>query len=57
MLLLQAAALRPDCHLTAATKAKLQKTSLKDAVRAATIDNFQGEESTIVILSLVRCNE
>jgi hypothetical protein len=26
------------------------------AVRLATVDNFQGEESTIVVLSLVRCN-
>lgn len=30
--------------------------SLSEAVRVATIDNFQGEESTIVILSLVRNN-
>ncbi len=26
-------------------------TVLKEAVRLATVDNFQGEESTIVILS------
>ena len=30
--------------------------AVKDAVRLATVDNFQGEESDIVILSLVRSN-
>ena len=34
----------------------LKTTVLKEAVRLATVDNFQGEESTIVILSLVRSN-
>jgi len=29
---------------------------MKEAVRVATIDNFQGEESTVIILSLVRNN-
>lgn len=33
-----------------------QKTSLAKAVRLATIDNFQGEEAEVVILSLVRSN-
>ena len=31
-------------------------TNLSNAVRVATIDNFQGEGSTIIILSLVRNN-
>jgi hypothetical protein len=32
------------------------RSTLKDRVRLATIDNFQGEESQVVILSLVRNN-
>ena len=33
------------------------KRTLVDAIRLSTIDNFQGEEATVVIISLVRCNE
>ncbi|KAF4555646.1 AAA domain-containing protein 5 [Elsinoe fawcettii] len=33
------------------------KTALDQAVRVATIDNFQGEEAAIVVISLVRSNE
>ncbi|CAI5506821.1 unnamed protein product, partial [Closterium sp. Naga37s-1] len=35
---------------------KATTANLKDAVRLATVDNFQGEESTVVIISLVRNN-
>lgn len=35
----------------------ISQVNLKDSVRVATVDNFQGEESTIVILSLVRNNK
>lgn len=35
----------------------IQSTSLLRAVRLATVDNFQGEEAKVVIISLVRCNE
>ena len=31
-------------------------TSLQEAARVATVDNFQGEESLIIILFLVRSN-
>eukprot|EP00898_Chlorokybus_atmophyticus_P005655 jgi/Chlat1/6090/Chrsp40S05670 len=34
----------------------LTRTSLKEQLRLATIDNFQGEESKIIIISLVRNN-
>ncbi|KAI2873818.1 hypothetical protein CBS11852_10733 [Aspergillus niger] len=34
----------------------LQKGSLLDAIRLATVDNFQGEEASVVIVSLVRSN-
>ncbi|GLA20294.1 hypothetical protein AnigIFM62618_008866 [Aspergillus niger] len=33
-----------------------QKGSLLDAIRLATVDNFQGEEASVVIISLVRSN-
>ena len=33
------------------------KRTLVEAVRLSTIDNFQGEEATVVIISLVRCND
>jgi hypothetical protein len=33
------------------------KRTLMEAVRLSTIDNFQGEEATVVIISLVRCND
>ncbi|KAF3910732.1 hypothetical protein ABW21_db0208985 [Orbilia brochopaga] len=35
----------------------VQKTALSSAVRIATIDNFQGEEADVVIISLVRSNK
>ena len=40
-----------------ASQPEVSKESLKDSVRVATVDNFQGEESTIIILSLVRNNK
>ncbi|PXF46515.1 Helicase required for RNAi-mediated heterochromatin assembly 1 [Gracilariopsis chorda] len=36
-------------------KAKL--TSLKECLRLSTVDNFQGEEAEIVLVSTVRCND
>lgn len=41
---------------SAASPSALYRASAKDRVRMATIDNFQGEESTIVVISLVRSN-
>ncbi|KAK6359113.1 hypothetical protein TWF696_000280 [Orbilia brochopaga] len=38
-------------------QAYMQKTSLSSVVRIATIDNFQGEEADVVIISLVRSNK
>ncbi|RAL12889.1 uncharacterized protein BO97DRAFT_389313 [Aspergillus homomorphus CBS 101889] len=35
----------------------VRKGSLLDALRLATVDNFQGEEATVVIVSLVRSNK
>lgn len=39
------------------SKVNVQKTSLNNAIRVATVDNFQGEEAKVVIVSLVRSNE
>lgn len=36
---------------------KTAKTTLLKAVRVASVDNFQGEEAKVVIISLVRSNE
>ncbi len=36
---------------------QLQKKQLSDLLRAATVDNFQGEEAKLVIVSLVRSNK
>lgn len=38
-------------------KKTVQKTTLLNALRVATVDNFQGEEAKVVIVSLVRCNK
>ncbi|KAJ9494853.1 hypothetical protein H2202_009755 [Exophiala xenobiotica] len=35
----------------------LQKTSLLKALKVSTIDNFQGEEAKVVVISLVRSND
>ncbi|KAL9598762.1 MAG: hypothetical protein Q9219_004259 [cf. Caloplaca sp. 3 TL-2023] len=35
----------------------VRKTTLLSALRLATVDNFQGEEAKIIIVSLVRCND
>lgn len=35
----------------------LEQTVLSKAVRIATIDNFQGEEALVAVISFVRCNE
>ncbi|KAF2128236.1 P-loop containing nucleoside triphosphate hydrolase protein [Dothidotthia symphoricarpi CBS 119687] len=38
-------------------KVRVQKTTLLNALRVATVDNFQGEEAKVIIVSLVRSNE
>jgi len=37
-------------------RAKVQKTTPLNSVRIATVDNFQGEEAKVVVVSLVRSN-
>lgn len=38
------------------SKTPLQKKQMSDMLRLATVDNFQGEEAKIIIISLVRSN-
>ena len=42
---------------TNATTGGVCKTTLLNALRIATVDNFQGEEAKVVIISLVRSND
>jgi hypothetical protein len=39
------------------TDFQVQKTTLLNALRIATVDNFQGEEAKVVVISLVRSND
>ena len=41
----------------AAAKQQSEKSDTKSAIRVATIDNYQGEEARIILVSLVRSNE
>lgn len=36
---------------------QVRKTTLLNALRVATVDNFQGEEAKVIVISLVRSNE
>ena len=42
---------------TRAITGKVSKTTLLNALRIATVDNFQGEEAKVVVISLVRSND
>jgi len=42
---------------TVAIKGNIRKTTLLNALRIASVDNFQGEEAKVVIISLVRSND
>ena len=39
------------------TKGNVRKTTLLNALRVASVDNFQGEEAKVIIISLVRSND
>lgn len=45
-----------DERSLAATQAPVQKKQLLQTIRLATVDNFQGEEAKVIIVSLVRSN-
>ncbi|KAI9889600.1 MAG: hypothetical protein M1814_005107 [Vezdaea aestivalis] len=40
-----------------ATQSKVHKTTLLNALRIASVDNFQGEEAKVIVISLVRSND
>ncbi|KAI4260738.1 MAG: hypothetical protein LQ352_000130 [Teloschistes flavicans] len=40
-----------------ATKGNIRKTTLLNALRIASVDNFQGEEAKVIVISLVRSND
>ncbi|KAL8993845.1 MAG: hypothetical protein Q9169_006042 [Polycauliona sp. 2 TL-2023] len=42
---------------TIATKGNVRKTTLLNALRIASVDNFQGEEAKVIVISLVRSND
>lgn len=46
-----------DADDTAPSKPSLHRKQLLQSLRLATVDNFQGEEAQVVIVSLVRSNE
>ncbi|KAL4882526.1 hypothetical protein BJY04DRAFT_217020, partial [Aspergillus karnatakaensis] len=48
---LEKAGLEPEDNITPAVR-----SNLLDALRVATVDNFQGEEAKIIVISLVRSN-
>ena len=49
--------LSPSSDSNQDTSPTLQKKAMSDPLRIATVDNFQGEEAKLVIISLVRSNE
>ncbi len=42
---------------TAVNEGNIRKTTLLDALRIASVDNFQGEEAKVIVISLVRSND
>ncbi|KAK6532447.1 hypothetical protein TWF281_006635 [Arthrobotrys megalospora] len=46
-----------ETNITKRKKPQIKKSKVLDRIRIATVDNFQGEEATIIIVSLVRSNE
>ncbi|KAI4140188.1 MAG: hypothetical protein L6R39_005902 [Caloplaca ligustica] len=54
---LEAKGLQDDPETSTDGQVQVQKTTLLSALRIATVDNFQGEEAKVVIVSLVRSND
>ncbi|TKA27365.1 hypothetical protein B0A50_04977 [Salinomyces thailandicus] len=46
-----------ELEIAGARRSSVAKGTLSQALRLATVDNFQGEEAEVVIISLVRSNE
>lgn len=54
---LETQGIHEDSETSADGRVQVQKTTLLKALRIATVDNFQGEEAKVVIVSLVRSND
>lgn len=54
---LEVKGLQDEADLSTGGRGRVQKTTLLNALRIATVDNFQGEEAKVIIVSLVRCND
>ncbi|CZT11782.1 related to helicases [Rhynchosporium graminicola] len=54
---LEAQGLQDDPETSADGQVQVQKTTLLNALRIATVDNFQGEEAKVIVVSLVRSND
>ena len=53
---LEAKGLQDDPETSTNGQVRVQKTTLLNALRIATVDNFQGEEALVIVVSLVRSN-
>jgi len=54
---LEAQGLQDDPETSTDGQVQVQKTTLLNALRIATVDNFQGEEAKVIVVSLVRSND
>ena len=54
---LEAKGLQDDPETSTDGQVQAQKTTLLNALRIATVDNFQGEEAQVIVVSLVRSND
>lgn len=54
---LEAKGLQDDLGTSPGGRIQVQKTTLLKSLRIATVDNFQGEEAFVVVVSLVRSND
>lgn len=53
---LDARGLQDDTEAPSGGQVQVQKTTLLNSLRISTVDNFQGEEAKVIVVSLVRCN-
>jgi hypothetical protein len=54
---LEAQGLQDDPETSTDGQVQVQKKTLLNALRIATVDNFQGEEAKVIVVSLVRSND
>jgi len=54
---LEVKGLQNDLGTSTDGQVQVQKTTLFNALRIATVDNFQGEEAKVIVVSLVRSND